>query len=414
MIYELSLSPNYVSNWGFKEAIRELLQNAIDAEKDGHEMKVDYNCNELTISSKGASLDASQLILGNSGKNSSELIGKYGEGFKLALLVLERNGYHTTIFNDGIIWIPEFINSKTYNTRVLSIRTDHLKEGTYDSGLVFRISNITSDEYRELIELFPCITKDYGEVVECDTGYILKDPKFKGKMFVEGLYIQSDDEFRYGYNFNADIVNLDRDRKAINYYDLRKLTARSLITGETCDSDLVNAIGSSCTDIRDLEKVLDDASDNFLEQYRDIFYATKGLKKDTLVATKAVVKQLKQLDNNSDVIEGTEIQAYLIAKANDKLDLLEQAQEETNAKSDVDEAIDYLIGSSFAKLKNWIYRAKHNEEATLEELEDISNEYDLTSYNYRKLKEYIPDDFDFTDENILNLKGKIQDDPENE
>lgn len=35
-IYELPLSPNYVCNWELKEAIRELLQNAIDGENCGH------------------------------------------------------------------------------------------------------------------------------------------------------------------------------------------------------------------------------------------------------------------------------------------------------------------------------------------------------------------------------------------
>ena len=34
--YEITISPNYVSNWGINEAIREILQNAIDADKNGY------------------------------------------------------------------------------------------------------------------------------------------------------------------------------------------------------------------------------------------------------------------------------------------------------------------------------------------------------------------------------------------
>ena len=51
MIYDLSLSRDYVSNWGTQEAIRELLQNAIDSNSNGHEMYIDYNSNKelLTI-----------------------------------------------------------------------------------------------------------------------------------------------------------------------------------------------------------------------------------------------------------------------------------------------------------------------------------------------------------------------------
>ena len=55
-------------------------------------------------------------------------------------------------------------------------------------------------------------------------------------MFVEGLYVQTDENFKYGYNFKSSIVDLDRDRRAINYYELKKLTAASVVTAEHCDT----------------------------------------------------------------------------------------------------------------------------------------------------------------------------------
>ena len=100
--YEIPISPNYVHNWGVQEAVRELLQNAIDADKCGYKKDVLYNkeSNLLTIVSTGVTLPVSSLVLGCSTKDENEsLIGKYGEGYKLALVVLLRKGYIINICN---------------------------------------------------------------------------------------------------------------------------------------------------------------------------------------------------------------------------------------------------------------------------------------------------------------------------
>ena len=229
--YELPLSPNYVCNWGIREAIRELLQNAIDGENCGHPKEIEYSESEriLYIRNKNTKLPKSSLVLGCSSKDSIEgMIGKFGEGYKLALIVLLRKGFTVNIINADEEWIPNFTISEKFGTQVLNIEVNNLEHAETD--LCFSISGVDKDLYDELLTYFPCIDGDYGNMVESENGYILLEPKFKGKMYVEGLYIQSDDNFKYGYNFNSDVVDLDRDRKAINYYELRKLTAASVVT----------------------------------------------------------------------------------------------------------------------------------------------------------------------------------------
>ena len=80
--YEITISPNYVSNWGVKEAIREILQNAIDAETNGYEKEINYDeaSQTLDVCSKNIELSAKDLILGCSSKtDQDDMIGKYGE-----------------------------------------------------------------------------------------------------------------------------------------------------------------------------------------------------------------------------------------------------------------------------------------------------------------------------------------------
>lgn len=404
--YEITISPNYVSNWGIKEAIREILQNAIDGETNGYEKIVDYNGDTLNITSLGVNLQAKDLILGCSSKDDQDgMIGKYGEGFKLALVVLLRKGLNVEIQNGNKIWTPSFKISDTFGTQVLNI------EETESSGdeLTFSISPVDQQLFNSLLDYFPCINNDFGKTVDCDNGQILLDKKFKGKMYVEGLYIQTDDNFKYGYNFNSDVVELDRDRKAINYYDLRALTAQSIITAEECNKEIFDAITDSCVDVRDIEEVIEEASDSFLQEYRDQFYEENELEENTLVATEAVMKQLEQMDIDVPVVKGTEIQSYLIAKANDKLGIIEEAKEVLKNKDEKEEAFDNFNNSTYAKLMNWLYENKKylTKKAQASFLNIISNSYNIKPYHFYDIQNYIPEDFDYSNDSIKALKEEI-------
>lgn len=402
--YEITISPNYVSNWGINEAIREILQNAIDADKNGYKKSIYYSGDTLYINNEGISLSAKDLILGCSSKSDQDgMIGKYGEGFKLALVVLLRKGMNVYVDNNDKLWSPSFKVSEQFGTQVLNI--EESGDGRRE-GLTFVISPVDQQLYNSLLNYFPCIDESFGNVVNCDNGQILLDKQFKGKMYVEGLYIQTDDNFQYGYNFNSDVVELDRDRKAINYYELRALTAQSIVTAEECNKEIFDAITKSCVDVRDIEEVIDEASDEFLKEYRDQFYEEKELDENTLVATEAVMKQLEQMDIDVPVVKGTEIQSYLIAKANDKLGIIEEAKELINKKNDKEEAFDSFYNSNYSKLMNWFMVNKHYLPKKAQEpfLTIMNN---IKPYSFYKIESYIPDNFDYTNESIIDLKNTI-------
>lgn len=402
--YEITISPNYVSNRGINEAIREILQNAIDADKNGYKKSIYYSGDTLYINNEGISLSAKDLILGCSSKSDQDgMIGKYGEGFKLALVVLLRKGMNVYVDNNDKLWSPSFKVSEQFGTQVLNIEESDDGRG---EGLTFVISPVDQQLYNSLLNYFPCIDESFGNVVNCDNGQILLDKQFKGKMYVEGLYIQTDDNFQYGYNFNSDVVELDRDRKAINYYELRALTAQSIVTAEECNKEIFDAITKSCVDVRDIEEVIDEASESFLEEYREQFYEENELEENTLVATESVMKQLEQMDIDVPVVKGTEIQSYLIAKANDKLGIIEEAKEAIKNKDEKEEAFDDFKNSKYARLMNWFYTNKHYlpKKAQVPFLDIMKS---MTPYGFYKISDSIPEEFDYSDENIKALKEEI-------
>ena len=411
--YELPISLGYVESWGTREAIREILQNSVDANEMGYYKEINYDesIETLTITNKRAKLPISSLVLGGSSKRDMEnQIGHEGEGYKLALVVLLRKGYDVTILNSDKEWLPSFEFSEKFNSKILTIHSRSIED---TNKVSFIIKGITQDVYNDLYNYFPCIDDDFGEIVDCETGSILLDERFKGKMFVEGLYIQTDNNFEYGYNFNSDVVELDRDRKAINYYELRSLTAKSFATAESCHPKLFKAISSSVVDVRDIEDVIDEASDDFLMEYRDMFYEKKNLEENTLVATESVMKQLEQMNINVPVVEGTEIESYLIAKANDKMGLIEEAKEEIQAKSNKESALDSFKTSNYRKVMEIFIKIKKYLPKKWQK-EFLSVASSMRPYNFWNIEDMILDDFDYSIDSCNKLYYLLDDEKEDD
>jgi hypothetical protein len=240
--YPLGLSPKYVSDWGFWEAVRELLQNAVDSQSD-IEMTLsqqptftesDQPTYELAICSRGVTLDPSCLLLGCSTKtNDKKTIGQFGEGFKLALLVLTRLHYPVVVQNGRKEWRPVFKEVKEMNFGAEQFcieenseldSSDPLDCYATDS-LTFRVFNLQEEEVKLLARKVLWFEKelndncdffgleDYKELegrVETPMGQILSDRH--GDIFVSGLYVTSSD-MEFGYDFHPEYLQLDRDRK---------------------------------------------------------------------------------------------------------------------------------------------------------------------------------------------------------
>jgi hypothetical protein len=85
------ISPDYIANWTPERAISEIIANAIDSDPDGFSVKWSDGVLEVVDdSSQGIGIEG--MILGFSDKRDrKDKIGQFGEGLKIATLVLARS-----------------------------------------------------------------------------------------------------------------------------------------------------------------------------------------------------------------------------------------------------------------------------------------------------------------------------------
>lgn len=242
---ELTLAPTYVPNWTYVDAIRELFQNALDQEAQNPENKASWeyhdDTHELVISNAKSKLEAASLLLGQTSKaGDKSTIGQFGEGYKIATLVLLREGKNVVFYNYGIkeIWRPRFVKSRRFGTSILTFFTEKkpIWERVPSADLEIVIEGIAPEEYYE--EIVPSnlhLRTDYKVLEETEYGNVIDLP---GKVFVNGLFVCDYEPYTYGYDFKPENIRLDRDRKMVSDFDLRWMASKMWSTCKDTDKVL--------------------------------------------------------------------------------------------------------------------------------------------------------------------------------
>ena len=228
--YELSLTSNYVADWDFKMAIRELIQNGVDQEtlEPGNVFNIFYENGTLQFENLKSKLKINTLLLGRSSKTHDDnTVGQFGEGYKISALVLNRLGKTFTVHNYGKneIWTTRFINSRKWHDKILAF--DVNENISSRNGLVIEVGNITPEEYDAIQDIWLGFKGDYKKI-DTSKGEILLDESEKNKIYVNGLYISCSADLQYGYNFHSKYLKLERDRKSCDSFDAKLLTSEML------------------------------------------------------------------------------------------------------------------------------------------------------------------------------------------
>lgn len=247
-IYELPLTRDYVRHWGLMEAIRELFQNAIDGGEWNWNLESEFSSERekasgeppsvftLTISSPNVRLPASSLVLGETSKHNDERkIGAFGEGFKLALLVLARLNVDVKMLNDSLRWEPCFVHSKDFDTEVFAIRESKAVEHA-DKGLEYVIYGLTADQVEGLKSCF-LFMREFATSTEdiyfnVSQGKIFREEQ--SAIYVGGLFICAT-KLEFSYDLKPGVITLERDRQTVADFELQWLTKDMWIATEQWD-----------------------------------------------------------------------------------------------------------------------------------------------------------------------------------
>lgn len=234
--YELTLTPNYVSDWTFNDAIRELIQNGTDQEvldKENHfSIKYDQERQVLQLKNSKSVLKINTLLLGRSSKaRNDDTVGQFGEGYKIAALVLNRIGKTFTVLNNekNEVWESKFKTSEKWLEKILAFYVS--KRETEDSGLCIEVGNVSWSEYNNLSDVWIGMCNFDYEKVETKYGEILTDEEFAGQVFVNGLFVDCNSDLQYGYNFKPKYINLERDRKTCDTWNVEDVTSKMIAEG---------------------------------------------------------------------------------------------------------------------------------------------------------------------------------------
>lgn len=233
--YELSISADYVPEWGTTEAMREFFQNAIDEETRDSSNKMFFEYEPASqivrIGNRHSDLDIKTLLFGvTTKKEDREMIGNHGEGYKIATVVLLRLG-KSVVFQNYCrkeIWRPRLVKSRKYEgIRVPTFFVEQVAiwEKVPERSLIIEIGGITPEEYQEM-KTANLHLQDGVEEKETAYGSILEGKQYVGKVYVAGLFICNEPGLEVGINFKPRIVRIERDRSMVDSFDIKWYAAR--------------------------------------------------------------------------------------------------------------------------------------------------------------------------------------------
>ena len=208
---KLTIEKEYCDTWVITDAIREIIQNAIDTRT---EPLIVQNGNMWEVLDTGIGVKLSDFLLGRSAKhNDPDAIGQFGEGLKIACLVMARNGRAISVTALKKKYVFSFQYDKEWGSELLTI---DITASPHAIGTVVAMECSTAEMEAAQSLFLRLSPKDVLEKVPTREE-VLDAPSL---VYINGLQVTKIDSM-FGYNLlDKDLVN--RDRSAVGYEAIKK------------------------------------------------------------------------------------------------------------------------------------------------------------------------------------------------
>jgi hypothetical protein len=240
------ISPEYVTAWSIERALSEVVANALD-EDDTPTLKWEDGVFTIEDSAPNG-IPEYGLILGRSDKNAKQ-IGQFGEGLKIACLVLARarSIKSMTVESVGYTLTPSIVKeallpgSKERHEMLSYLVTPN----TRSSGTLVTVNGVSEETAEKVKARFRSIT-DSTYTPPTGAGELLVDAP--GKIFIGGVLVQERKNLLFGYDLSLDGHKSlqNRDRTVIDGYALKHSLSR--IIQEASDADVLEKLVRAALD----------------------------------------------------------------------------------------------------------------------------------------------------------------------
>jgi len=243
MLIDYNMSKDYCADWTAIDAIREIVQNALDSGKD-------YDCDiqeqNVSVVTYNTKLNPRVFSMGVSEKSSGS-IGKYGEGFKIAMLVLTRLGHDPVIYTGNYVVSGLFREHEFTGVETFCLDVWQAFANEKDTQFCCNHDGIDVEDLAN--KVLPFTHKDMALPETVD---VWQDRP--GEVFVNGLFVTKTD-LVFGYNFAPSQITLNRDRNMVDgvYWQLAQYYAHLHVD----KAELIfNLIERDAPDVQDLSYFL--------------------------------------------------------------------------------------------------------------------------------------------------------------